>query len=370
MPSSEKRKVLHVITLSEFGGAQDHVLALARNTDRSLFDVEVACAPGGVLVDKLQGICPVHTLQAMRRNISPWNDLRTIGDLVRLMKAGRYDVVHTHSSKAGILGRVAARIAGIPQIIHSIHGFSFESTTSKAMKAFYVALESLIGRFTSMTIIGTHMLRIEAIDYGLAEPERIATVHYGIETGDEVEAKPESEAPVVGVIARLAEQKGVSYFLKAIPRLSAEFPDARFEIVGDGPQAESLKELAMSLGISDKVQFHGYRDDWQSYLERYSIFVLPSLWEGLPLVLLTAMARRKAIVATKVGGIEEAIISEENGLLVPPGSEEALVEAISRLLKDPALADRLGAEARRVALERFDEVVMSRRIQQLYSPTP
>lgn len=364
---ADKETLLHVITLSEFGGAQDHVLALVRNLDRERFDVAVACAPGGVLIERLQGLCPIYEVPSMKRSISPFNDLKTIMHLVGIMRAGRFTIVHTHSSKAGVLGRLAARCAGVARIIHSIHGFSWESTSSAPMRGFFRSIETFLDSITGMTIIGTHLLRREALEVGLSRPERITTVHYGIDT-QEVPVVPPRAAggPIIGVIARLAEQKGVSYFLEAIPSLLHEFPEARFEIVGDGPLAAQLLAQAEALGIAEQTTFHGYRDDWKNVLAGFDVFVLPSLWEGLPLVLLSAMALSKPIVATNVGGIAEAITADHNGLLVQAHSHRAISEAVTRLLRDPELSRRLGDQARRTAVENFDERAMSRKVQVVY----
>jgi glycosyltransferase involved in cell wall biosynthesis len=278
--------------------------------------------------------------------------------LYRLCRQLRFDLVATHGFKGGVLGRVAARLAGVPRIIHHATSYRFLLVKPGLRRRYYVAIEKLAGRAGDLVITATEEQRQQAIRAGVTAADRVVTVRGGVgvrppraarlPAGQDL-AGVEGET-VIGCAGCLSWERGVQYLLQAMPAILARHPGARLVMVGSGPLEEELRTGAALAGVGDRVEFTGDRDDLSSLLARCHLFVDASLGAGPAANLLEAMGAGCAIVATNTPQHRELVEHGRSALLVAPGSSHALAEAINTLLDQPALARKLAAAAQQAAL--------------------
>jgi glycosyltransferase involved in cell wall biosynthesis len=286
--------------------------------------------------------------------ISPRDDLAALKTLTRVLAEGRYDVVHTHSAKGGVIGRVAAARAGVPRIVHTWHGFPFNEFQSWARRRAYIRLERIAAKHTDAFLaIGSETITT-ALRLGLATPERVRLSWpavdidaYATAPGSRAQARRRLDLPlgvkVVGSIGRLTFQKGPEIFARALARL----PDDVFGLwVGGGAMADELARLTAKLGIEERMRWLGHRDDVADVLPAFDVMAMSSRWEGLPCVLVEAIGAGIPIVATAVPSNQDLVLAGETGMLVPPADPEGLAGAISYLLDNPAMAARMAERAR------------------------
>lgn len=316
----------------------------------------------------------------IRRNIAIADDLVSIVKLYRLIRRGRFDIVHTQTSKAGFIGRVAAKLAGVPIVVHTAYDFYFRADMSAAMRAFYIVLEKLAGCFCDELLFISEAVREDAIKYSLKVPSQTVCVGMGIDLSrfpvDSMNLRELKEGfgldfdgPVVGTIARLVPNKGIACFLKAAARVLDSWPQTRFLVVGDGPLREQLESLAEELNLVDSVVFMGFRKDpgdIPKLLAIMDVFVLPTLREGFGVVFAEAMAMAKPVVGSKIAPITEVVKGGETGILVPPDESELFAEAIISLLNDDAKRQEMGIAGRKRVEDLFDERQVFRRIEAEY----
>lgn len=378
---TERIRVLHPITRLIVGGAQENTLLTAQLLDPDLWDVEVVSGTQTGSEGSLIGHAQKHGVAlilepSLVREVNPIQDLRALFRLARLMRRGKYTIVHTHSSKAGILGRWAAKLAGVPVIVHTVHGWGHHDHQHPLVRAYYIWLEKLTLPITDKLIVVSPLNIDKGLADGIGRAEDYVVIRSGIELdrfGRPQVARDETRAnwgipcdvPLVGTVTRLSPQKGPLDFVRAAAAIAQAVPEAWFMMVGDGPLCDEVKALAAQLGVADRLVLTGLRRDIPELMAAMDIFVLSSLWEGLPRVLPQAMASGLPIGATAIDGSAEAIEEGVNGLLTPPGEPQRLAEAVIRLLRDPELARRMGAAGRVRAVE-FDVRTMVAQIAGLY----
>jgi len=389
MHNGKRIKVLQIITRLDRGGSAKVVLELAAHLDRRVFAAEIISGltihPQERIDDymKRTGI-KVRFLPALQRELSWHNEVLATISLYRLIREIKPDLVHTHSSKAGILGRLATKLNGISAIVHSPHGHVFYGYFGRAKTGLFIFLERLSAFWTDNIFTLTEVGKADHIALRIAPQKKFISVPCGIDlqrfqrTMDldsrsqlalQRQKKDElgfaEKSPIIGTIARLVPIKGQSDFLVAAAKTVHEFPNAAFVIVGEGELKASLMAQAKKLGIDQQTYFLGQRSDIAEILATFDLFVLPSHNEGLGRVLLEAMAMGKPIVATTVGGIPEIVKNQETGILVPPHAPDRLAEAISYLLKNPTLGATFGQRGKeRVKI--FDIQKMVEKIELLY----
>ena len=359
-------RILHVITRLVAGGAQDSTIAACEHMARKGFDVALACAPEKARVKeaRARGI-DVIEVPGFRRELSPWNDLRALVRLDRVVRAGCYDVVHTHTSKAGVLGRIAARCAGVPVVVHSPHGSIFDPTYYGPVALGAIArVERFAGRFADRIIPLSRGGMDDYLQRRLAPRRKFVLVYTGLDedrflavNGEDPTARAAlglpAGVPVIGMIARLTPEKGHDLALRAFSLVLRREPEARLLIVGEGGSRTAIEEDIRRLGLEKRVVLAGYRRDVTGVLGAVDISLHSSHMDGLPRSLIEAMLAARPVVATRVGGIPEAVIDGESALLVEPEDVEAIAAALLRLIGDRALARRLGNNARKAAASRF-----------------
>ena len=318
---------------------------------------------------------PVVRVEELRREVSPIDDLKALVKLRSLVAMERPHIVHTHSSKAGILGRIAARLAGCPVVVHSPHGHVFYGYFGKLRTWGVVLAERLAARMTDRIFTLTELGKRDHLRFGVGSPDKFVVVPCGIDLSkfssprrSREEVREEfgfSCEVVVGWVGRLVPIKGCEYFLRALKIVLRERSEVRGLVVGDGPLRKKLEELSEGLGISGRVVFSGAREDIPEVMHAIDLLVLTSLNEGLGRVLLEAMACGVPVVASRVGGVPEIVIHGETGLLVPPADPRRTAEAILEVLNDSEKAELFSRKGRKRA-RLFDVNRMIEKTEEVY----
>jgi glycosyltransferase involved in cell wall biosynthesis len=374
-------KVLHIITRLVLGGAQQNTMITASRLDPERFEVMLISGPqtgpeGEIIGEVRRRGIRLRILRQLVREINPFKDLVALARLYLMIRSEGFDIVHTHSSKAGILGRLAARMAQVPVIVHTVHGWGFHDEMWTPQRWFFIRLERWAAAFSDKLIVVSEAARKKGLREGIASPEQFVKIYSGIDSqgfdcpgidpaGKRRELGIPLDAPLVGTIGRLSPQKAPGDLLAAAQKVVQAVPQARFLIVGDGPLRNEVEESIKAMGLSGNVVLTGIRNDAAEILALFDVFVLASLWEGLPRVIPQAMAAGKPVVCTNVDGNSEAVADGVNGFVVPPRDSDALSSAILRLLRDPGLSNTMGlAGQRRAAM--FGEKEMVEAIDLLY----
>ncbi len=371
-------KVIHLVTRLDLGGAQQNTLHTVRHLDPSKFEAVLLCGPGGMLDEEVRKDPRMRVIfiESLHRDISPFHDLLALLELAKVFIAEKPAIVHTHSSKAGILGRLAAVLAGVPIVVHTYHGFGFHDRQPAFVKNLYVYLERLCARFTSALIFVSKANIDYAADHGLVNRNDAVLIRSGVKlaglpaTIDAAALKMSAgigkHKLLVVSIGNLKPQKNAGDFISAAAAVLAEVPEARFVFLGDGPQRLALEARAFTLALEGKVLFLGWRRDAAQWLAAADLFVLTSLWEGLPRALVEAMKSGLPSVCYATDGVKDLIQNDVNGYMVEPGDHAALAGRVGALLKDEPLRKRLGGAAAAAIGPEFDIDGMVRSQETLY----
>ncbi|HAZ08034.1 MAG TPA: glycosyltransferase family 1 protein [Elusimicrobia bacterium] len=371
-------KVAHVVTRLDMGGAQQNTLYTVRHLDPVRFEALLVCGEGGYFDEEVRHDREVRTifLDSLVREVSLPRDLLALLELRRLFAAERPDVVHTHSSKAGILGRLAAALAGVPVIVHTYHGFGFHDRQSPCVKAVYVLLERLCALVTTRLVFVSRANADYAARHGIRGAAEGVVLRSGVRLADfpakvdaatlKTSAGIGRRQPLVISIGNLKPQKNAGDFVAVAAKVAARVPEARFVFIGDGPLRRELEAKAFALGLEGKLLFLGWRRDGAQWLAAADVFALTSLWEGLPRSLVEAMKTGLPPICYAVDGVVDLIRDAENGFLVEPANTELFAERLARLLQDEDLRRRLGAAAARSIGPEFDIDGMVRSQETLY----
>ena len=364
-----RRRLLLLVTRSELGGAQKYVYALATAVSAAKYEIAVACGGREWLCRALtaKGV-PVFSLPplASRPNSSA-KIIRSLFDpvafsaLCRLVREYRPDILHTNSTKAGFLGRLAARRARLPVVVHTWHGLPINEIMSGNSRRLLLFSERLASKLSHALVAVSDRDRCDALCYRLARPDLIKTVFNGVSPRG---VPPRHE--IVGTVANLYANKGLPIFLEAAKHVLTVAPRTIFVIVGDGPLRNSLLALASQLGLGQSFLMTGSVEEPSQYFKAFDLFVLPSLKEGLPFALLEAMAYGLPVVSTEVGGMPEVNIDGETGLVVPSSNPRALADAILNLLRNSERAAEMGASAAARVEVRYSLTRMLQETEALY----
>jgi glycosyltransferase involved in cell wall biosynthesis len=364
------------------GGASENTITTCRYSDPDRFESAILSGvPNGREADLIAragdlGV-PVHLSPILKRKIHPASDVRAYLDLSRWIKSTGWDIVHTHSSKAGIVGRLAARRAGVKVIVHTVHGWGHNDHMSAAKRSLYVTLERAAARCSNKIIAVSESCRERGIREKIGHPDQYEVIHSGIDLDryrsvsvDVPVLKAELgipvDAPVVGTVSRMAPQKAPEDFITVAAKVRQHSPNVRFVFVGGGPDEGPFMQAVREAGLEKTIVLLGYRDDIPQLLRVMDIFLLTSLWEGLPRVFPQAMCASLPIVATRVDGAPEAIAEGKSGYLVAARDCDAMARHVLQLLQDKELRTTMG----RAGFERvepdFCDRNMVRRIESVY----
>jgi glycosyltransferase involved in cell wall biosynthesis len=357
MALEKKINILYVITKFELGGAQKQLLSLARGLDKEKFNVYILSGSAGLLVDEANNISGLKFIPCrfLVRSIQPMQDILALIFIYRFIKDNRIDIVHTHSSKAGIIGRCAAQAAKVKQIIHTAHGWSFHKYQSKIAYYFYLFLEKLCASFSSAIIVVSEYDKKIACQQAIGRQDKFKLIRYAVNTQEfknnrqAVQARNEfgfSEADlVIGMVACFKPQKSPLDFIKLARAVKQDFPQVKFILVGEGILRKQIYALIKKFNLTEQIILTGWSKDIARILACLDIFVLTSLWEGLPIVVLEAMAAGLPVVATHTGGISEILQHGKTGYLVEPKDIQALQNRVKELLVNFALRKEFGERA-------------------------
>ncbi|MFO0707251.1 MAG: glycosyltransferase [Nitrospira sp.] len=384
------RTIVHIITRLDRGGSAQNTMLTVLGHDRTEFEPVVVAgdpgrwdAQGGMAATEEhrrrleeKGIRLV-LLPSLVRPISLWNDLRALWALVGLLRALRPAIVHTHTSKAGVLGRLAAWIARVPTVVHTPHGHVFYGHFGPWKSRVFLTIERMLAPLTTTLIALTGSERADHLERGVGVPERFTVIPSGIDVTRFHRARvdgrriPEwfgcpDDALVIGSIGWLTDIKGHRVLIDALGLLHREFPRAHVVVVGSGDQYDALRTQAERLGLRERVHLVGHREQVEACLAGMDCFVLPSLNEGMGRALIEAMAAGLPVVASRVGGIPAIVEHDVNGLLVEAGDSRALADAICRILSRPEWAEMLGRRAAQRIGEEFGARSMVLAIEQVY----
>lgn len=375
--------ICHVITRLIIGGAQENTILTCRGLTEKGHHVTLVAGPetgpeGSLWNQARAAGCRIVTIDALRRAVHPWRDLHARSALRTLFAQDRPDVVHTHSSKAGIVARSAAAIARAPLIVHTIHGMSFNRTQNAATRWIYRALERRAARHTDAFIAVADAMIDQSVAAGLAPRERFVTIRSGMET-DRYRPDPAIRSRVraewgvgerdvvVGTVARLFKHKGYEDILAAMPRVAAN-ADLRFVWIGDGANRSDYEAALQRIGLRDRVRLLGLLppDAVAAAINGFDLLVHASRWEGLPRAVVQALLTEVPAISFDNDGAPEVVIPGRTGRLVPYGDIHGLASTIAQLAADPAERQRLGRQGRTHCLVEFDWRRMVDQIEALY----
>ena len=357
-------------------GAGGVALRGALALDRNEHSVTILSAPGGPLLAEAEKAgFKVILLKHMRPEISPRDDPKGLQELIHLLREGDFDVVHTHSAKAGALGRFAAHRVGVPAIVHTFHGFPFHDFQFGPVRSTYIALERSLGRITDQFLAVGGAVAAQAISLRIAPAERIRTIASAIEL-DILPASPGNRAAarhlmrlpedvqVVGAVGRLAPQKAPQDLVAAIEAMGRS--NVYCVWVGDGPLRQEVTRLIERRNLTNRFLLLGERHDVAALLPGFDVFALASHYEGLPCSVVEAMTCGIPVVATAVNAVPEVVVPGRTGLLVPANAPMLLGRALAYLLDHPAEGSRMSLAARAQLGDRFDPKVLGRDLAETY----
>lgn len=382
MTASRKVRVAHVITRLIRGGADENTILTVLGVDRERYEVDILAGRGSELTGFPGEIHRCTTiLPELVRDPNPIQDIVALAKITRILRQGRYDLVHTHTAKAGFLGRIAARLAGVPCVVHTLHGVTFHEHLSPWLRRTYILLERIAAPLSDVLIAVGDDVKGKYLRESIGREDQYITIPSGMDTlaFDKALRFPEEariprrlefgfarEDIVLGMVSRLEPRKGYRYFFEAFARVSREFPMVRALVVGEGDQQAELQMLANDLGVGERVVFAGYRADIAEVIAAFDVAVLTSLWEGLPRVLVQYALLEKPIVTFDVEGAREVVDEGTTGYIVPRQDVDLLTDRLRQLLESETLRHRFGTAARANVEGRWDVDRMVAGISDVY----
>ncbi|MFH1540813.1 MAG: glycosyltransferase family 4 protein [Elusimicrobiota bacterium] len=373
-------KVAYIITLLELGGAQEVVLYTCEHLNKNKFDVILICGKGGKLDNKTKDI-KTFFVKELVRQINPINDLLAFVKIYKILKKEKPDIVHTHSSKAGIVGRWATYFLRLTtydlrfmKIVHTIHGFGFNDEQNYFVRKIYIFVEWLAAKITNKFIAVSYENISKGLKNKIGFEKQYTVVRAGIKISDyqikiDIDKKKKEfgikNESVVGMVACFKKQKAPLDFIKTAKLVCNEKPDTKFILVGDGVLRGKIEFEIKKLNLEKNVILAGWRNDVNEIIKIFDIFILTSLWEGLPMVIIEAMATGIPVVATYVDGTKEVVQEGLTGFVVQPHETEKMAERILRLLNDVNLRKKFSETAKK-RVQEFDADLMVLDQERLY----
>ena len=374
MPESERRiKILRVIARLNMGGPALHVAYLTEGLTKRGYDTTLVAGSLARGEDSMAFVSDARGVEVVRidelgREISPLRDLMATIRLARLIRKERPQILHTHTAKAGTVGRIAAGLAGSrkpPIVVHTFHGHVLRGYFGPVRTLLFRLLERWLAAGTTALIAVSPQVRDDLVSLGVAPRERFVVIRLGIELDERVAPKENGRGEsrrylgipgdrfAVGWIGRMTAVKRTDDVLIAFKSLRDSGVDAVLCMVGDGPDRIPLEQRAHDLGVARDTVFLGYQEDVAPFYAAFDVLVLPSGNEGTPVTVIEALAAERPVVATRVGGVPDVVRDGEDGFLVEAGATEDLADRLGRLARDPALRARMGKKGRERVLPRY-----------------
>lgn len=358
-------KIGYLITrMDEYGGAQVHVRDLALWMKAKGHEVVVYSGAPGVVSEELKAAGIQYCkIPSMHRAIHPVKDIKAIHETINALKETRPDILTCHSSKAGIVGRIAARIIGIPSVF-TAHNWTFGKGAPPALRPIYWAIEWVCGKIGNHIITVSEFGREQALSAHVAAASKVTAVHNGMPDSVEHPTPANTNGPVrITMIARIGWPKDHTLLIESLSQLKQQ--PWVLNLVGGGDDT-ALRSLALTHGLEDRINFMGERKDIPAILAQSDVFVLASQWEGFPLSILEAMRAQLPVIASDAGGSRESVLNGENGFIVQPGDRLALTAALEKLVTSPELRAEMGQKGRKLFEERFTFDAMADKTLSIY----
>lgn len=372
-----KNNILFVITKLELGGAQKHLLTLIKNLDRERYNIFLFTASRGLLVLEALSIKDIEIKRSLflERPINIIKDLLALCEICIFIKRRKIDIIHTHSSKAGILGRLAGKLLRVKIIIHTVHGWSFNDYQPLWLKGLFIWLERIASKFSDAIIVVSIYDREKGLSNRIGRNNKYVLIRYGIDYSQfekkdsfsRNRLKINNGDLVVGMVACFKSQKCPEDFVKLASLVIGTIRNVKFLLIGDGPLRKNVESLISKYNLKRDVILLGWQNDIPNLLSAIDVFVLTSLWEGLPISVLEAMVSYKPVVATDTGGIREIVIDSKTGFLVSVHNIKEMSGRLSLLLNDGSLRVEMGNNARVHLGSYFSIENMIRDTQGLYN---
>ena len=372
-------RVCHVITKPELGGAQLSTLNILSNFPKDRFTLSVITSKEGMLSKEFKDLKMTRSFFSpfLVRPINPISDILAFIHIYLIYRSNGYDLVHTHSSKAGIIGRWAARLARVPVIIHTVHGWSFNDYQPLPLKRFFILLERITARFTTKIIcVSRNDIEI-GVSNKIAAREKFTLIKYGIpfaefkrSSKDPLQKKKElginNSGRVVGMFACLKPQKSPQDYIKACIEIYKKMPDVNFLLIGDGALKAKCRKLLSATPLNGRFIFTGWRRDISDIMGILDVVVLTSKWEGMPISIIEALCKGCPVVATNAGGVSELVKDGTTGYIVKPGDYKEAAGKVYEILKNEDLLNRMKREASLSVDDSFSLDRMVEKIENLY----
>ena len=373
-----KIKILHVITHLPIGGAQDNTLYTVELLDKEKYDISLCCNLDGELVERAKKIeaIKLFDIPFLCREVSLYRDIRSFLSLYKLFKEEDFTIIHTHSSKAGLLARLAAVLNKTPIVIHTIHGFAFNDFMNIFKKNFFIYLEKLLAKWTDVLITVSNLNKKKIIDLNIAQENKIKNIYSGIDLSlftnkknDDFrkELNLQNNHLLLGSVGRLSDQKDPITMIEALGIISKPFPNAHLALVGDGELKGKILEKIDQLKLDGKVHLTGNKNNPWSVYHSMDLFIMSSIYEGLGRSITEALSCGVPVVCTDVEGVPEIVRHNITGILVPPKEANKLADGIIRTLNDMETAKKMAEEGRRFVKDNFDVNKMVNDIDSLYN---
>ena len=372
-------KLCHVITKPELGGAQLSTLNILSRLSKEKYDISLITCTKGLLRSDFENLKKVkcHFLPSLHRPINPLLDIWAFIQIYFIFKRNKFAIVHTHSSKAGIIGRWAARFARVQVIIHTVHGWSFNECQNLIRRKIFISLERITARFTTKIICVCKKDIETALKHGIAKKDKFALIKYGIPIleirGASIDFEKKrrelgilNNDPVIGMISCLKPQKSPLDFIKASIKIYEKEPRVNFLLVGDGALRAKCERLLARTKLNGRFIFTGWRRDIPEILEVMDMMILTSKWEGMPISIIEALCKGRPVIATGVGGTPELIKDGVTGFITKPGFYEEVAEKVLKMLKDSSSLSKMKIDASSSIDDSFNIDRMVTDIKNLY----
>lgn len=380
--NKKNKKICIIVTLPTWGGAQRYVYDLAISLHGFGENITVAAGQGNnrLLLDKLSrdGI-KIHQFKYLVREISVFNDVMCVFEMLRFFRKNKFDILHLNSSKVGVVGSIAGKLSGIEKVIYTAHGFVFNEQLSILKKLLYIFFEWISFLFTNMVIAVSYFDANKVKSFKILPNKKMKVIHNGIDmTGLDMLPRKESQSffenkinnnlsnkIVVGTIANLYPNKGIEYLIEAVMKLDFHRKDLLFLIIGEGPLKENLQRKVKLSNVVNSIYFTGFIEEPEKYLKAFDIYLSPSLKEGLPYAIISALFAGLPIISTDVGGCREIIENNKSGILIPPMNSDAIFKSLLELINDKKLQEYFKEESQK-RISYFDLKKMVNSVLQIY----
>jgi glycosyltransferase involved in cell wall biosynthesis len=378
-----KKKVIRVIARLNVGGPAIHVILLTGGLNKQRFESQLVSGQEAPQEGNMHHLAEEKNVEFtvisnLGRELNPLSDLTTLWQLYTLFRRENPDIVHTHTAKAGTVGRIAAVLAGVPVIVHTFHGHVLHGYFGSLKEAFFRAVEMVLATFTTKIIAVSESCRQDLIRYRVSLPEHIQTIHLGLELEKfrafsqetrlalRAEWDIPAQAFLVGIIARMVPIKRHEDLFRAIALLLPEYPNTYFAVIGDGELRPALEQQAQDLHIAHRVVFTGFRNDTERIYQTLDLTVLTSANEGLPVMIIESLSSGTPVVATRVGGVPELIEEGETGFIVDAYNPESIAAGLIKAIENPEKTKGMGKKAQDATIQKFSSTRLITDIEHLY----